>query len=163
MFLPCVSGPVAVQATASPARLRPLWQASSGGGPPIVAAGMVWTIGQDGTLYGLNPTTGAVEQHRSVGVMANHFPTPSVGGGLFLVPTANRVVAFTTTSSQSAAGTTTTTTAPTPTTRTTTPPPAPSNGFPAWTIVVIVLGVLAAVGSGGWWLLRRRKLRPPNR
>jgi len=54
----------------------------------------VWTEGQNGTLYGLNPTTGAVRQQATVGTPANHFPTPSVGDGLFLVPVATQVVAF---------------------------------------------------------------------
>lgn len=95
-YLPCLSGTIAVSATTSPARLRLLWTSSVGGGPPILAGGMVWTVGQDGVLYGLNPTTGAVRRHVSVGAPANHFPTPSVGAGLFLVPTAHRVVAFST-------------------------------------------------------------------
>jgi polyvinyl alcohol dehydrogenase (cytochrome) len=94
VFLPCVNGPVAVRATKSPASLRVLWNAKVGGGPPIYAAGLVWTIGQDGILFGLNPATGAVRQQASIGAVANHFPTPSVGDSLLLAPTANRVVAF---------------------------------------------------------------------
>ena len=82
VYLPCLTGPVAVQVSSAPAGLRVLWQSTSGGGPPIVAAGLVWTIGQDGVLYGLSPTNGAVVQHATVGVPANHFPTPSVGDGL---------------------------------------------------------------------------------
>jgi outer membrane protein assembly factor BamB len=71
-----------------------LWSAKVGGGPPIVAAGLVWTIGQNGDLYGLNPDTGEVRQQASVGEQANHFPTPSVGDGLLLAPSADRVVAY---------------------------------------------------------------------
>jgi outer membrane protein assembly factor BamB len=94
VYLSCLSGPVAVRATASPPALKELWHASVGGGPPIVAAGEVWTIGQNGVLYGLNPATGSVRQQASVGAVTNHFPTPSVGDSLLLVPTSNRVVAF---------------------------------------------------------------------
>jgi outer membrane protein assembly factor BamB len=94
VFLPCLNGPVAVRVGTSPASLRVLWNASVGGGPPIYAAGLVWTIGQNGTLYGLNPSTGAVRQQATVGVPANHFPTPSVGDSLLLAPSATRVVAF---------------------------------------------------------------------
>lgn len=94
VFLPCLNGPVAVRVSASPPSLRVLWNASVGGGPPIYAAGLVWTMGQNGTLYGLSPTTGAVRQQAEVGVPATHFPTPSVGDALLLAASATRVVAF---------------------------------------------------------------------
>jgi len=94
VFLPCLSGTDAVGVTASPPALRLLWSTSEGGGPPIVAAGLIWTIGQNGTLDGLDRSTGAVRQQASIGAVANHFPTPSVGGGLLLAPSADRVVAF---------------------------------------------------------------------
>jgi hypothetical protein len=57
---------------------------------------LVWTIGQNGVVYGLNSITGALRQQASVGAEANHFPTPSVGDGLFLVPGAYRIIAFST-------------------------------------------------------------------
>jgi len=94
MYLPCVDGPVAVRYGTSPPSLTQLWSSSSGGGPPIYAAGLVWTIGQNGVIYGLDPSSGSVSQQASVGDIANHFPTPSVGDDLLLVPTADRVVAF---------------------------------------------------------------------
>jgi outer membrane protein assembly factor BamB len=94
VYLPCLNGPVAVQVSASPPGLRVVWRANVGGGPPIVAAGLVWTEGQNGTLYGLDPTTGAVVQQTTVGTPANHFPTPSVGDSLLLAASSNQVVAF---------------------------------------------------------------------
>jgi hypothetical protein len=94
VYIPCVSGTVAIRATASPASLRVLWTSPFGGGPPLVAGGLVWTMGQNGTLYGLNSATGAVRQHAEVGVPANHFPTPSVGDGQLLVPSAYRISAY---------------------------------------------------------------------
>jgi hypothetical protein len=94
VYLPCLSGTVAIRATASPPALEILWRTQKGGGPPIEVGGLIWTIGQNGVLYGLNPSTGAVRQHASMGVPANHFPTPGVGNGLLLVANANRVVAF---------------------------------------------------------------------
>ncbi len=95
VYLPCLSGITAVQTTQSPATLKVAWQGTAGGGPPILAAGLIWTIGQNGTLYGIDPATGAVNQQASIGAPANHFPTPSVADGLLLAPSANRVVAFT--------------------------------------------------------------------
>jgi outer membrane protein assembly factor BamB len=94
VYLPCLNGPVALRVTSSPPALKVLWQSSVGGGPVIVAAGLVWTIGQDGVLYGLDASTGHVRQQASIGAPANHFSTPSVGDGLLLAPSASRVVAF---------------------------------------------------------------------
>jgi len=94
VYLPCAAGTIALRVSSTAPALRVLWSASSGGGPPIIAAGLIWSIGQDGTLYGLNPSTGAVHQQISIGAPINHFPTPSVGDGLLLAPSANRVVAL---------------------------------------------------------------------
>jgi hypothetical protein len=56
---------------------------------------MVWTIG-DSTLYGLDATTGSAVVSFGLGSEANHFPTPSVGDGLLLAPSARSVYAFAT-------------------------------------------------------------------
>jgi outer membrane protein assembly factor BamB len=71
-----------------------LWTANVGGGPPIVAAGLVWTVGKNGVLYGLNPANGQVRQQAAIGSVDNDFTTPSVGDGLLLVASSYRVVAF---------------------------------------------------------------------
>lgn len=94
VYLPCLSGIVAVRATSSPPTLRLLWSSGAGGGPPVVAAGLVWTIGQNGTLYALDAATGDVRMQAPIGAEANHFPTPSVGGGLMVAACADAVVAF---------------------------------------------------------------------
>jgi outer membrane protein assembly factor BamB len=94
VFLPCLAGIVAVDVDGSSPSLHLVWNSNVGGGPPIVAAGLVWTISQEGVLFGLNPSTGKITQQASVGEVANHFPTPSVGDDLMLVPTAYTVVAF---------------------------------------------------------------------
>jgi outer membrane protein assembly factor BamB len=94
VYLPCLAGIIAVRATSSPPALHLLWSSGIGGGPPVVAAGLVWTIGQDGVLYGLDPATGKVRQQVTIGVPANHFPTPSVGDGLLLAACAENVIAF---------------------------------------------------------------------
>jgi len=94
VYLPCLSGIVAVRARRSPPALWLLWASRAGGGPPILAAGLVWTIGQNGTLYGLDPATGAIRQQVGIGVPANHFPTPSVTDGLLLAACADNVIAF---------------------------------------------------------------------
>jgi outer membrane protein assembly factor BamB len=148
-YLPCRSGIVAVQAAASPPALHLLWSSGTGGGPPIVAAGLVWTIGQNGVLYGLDPATGSIRQQASIGTVANHFPTPSVADGLLLAPAATDVVAF-----HAPAG------APAATTPAVTPPPRQAaspggGGLAPGDIAVIVIAGLVVLG-GSAWLVRRR-------
>lgn len=94
VYLPCLSGTVAIRVGASPASITLLWSANAASGPPIVVAGLVWTIGQNGVLYGLDPASGVARRQVNLGRQANHFPTPSVGAGLLVATTANRVVAF---------------------------------------------------------------------
>ena len=87
----------------------------------------VWTIGQDGTLFGFDPSTGALREHAVVGAPADHFPTPSVGAGRLLAASADHVIAFTMSSTSStatsASSSTTTTVA-----RSTTTSSAPAGG-----------------------------------
>ena len=160
VYLPCLSGPVAVQVSSNPAGLRVLWSATSGGGPPIVAAGLVWSIGQNGTLYGISATTGAVVERASIGSPANHFPTPAVGSGVLLAAAATDVVAFHLDTNSAAAGTTTSSAPATSTTaRAASPKPqASTGGLPAGVIVAIALGGLAvAVGAVWFWRRARRR------
>jgi len=93
VYEPCQAGLEAVQASSN--SLSVLWHSSSGASaPPIVAGGLVWAIGGS-TLLAINPSTGASVQQLSLGSEANHFPTPSVGDGLLLAPSADQVHAFT--------------------------------------------------------------------
>ena len=95
VYLPCLNGTVAIRVTKSPATLRVLWSANiSGSGPPLVVAGLVWTVGKNGVLYGLDAATGKVRRQVNIGAVANDFTTPSVGDGFMLVASTNRVLAF---------------------------------------------------------------------
>jgi outer membrane protein assembly factor BamB len=157
VYLPCGSGVVAVQAVKSPAALHMLWSSAAAGGPPIVAAGLVWTIAPNGTLYGLSPATGKVRQQASIGVPANHFPTPSVGDGLLLAPSADQVVAFT----ADAPGASTSKPAAAPSTAAASRPTSPSKaagggGMSPGAIAGIVVGGLAVIAGAGWLVWRRR-------
>ena len=157
VYLPCLSGPIAVQTTDSPAGLRLLWSSSVGGGPPVVTAGLVWTIGSNGVLYGLNPASGAVQDQATIGAPANHFPTPSVGAGLLLASSAERVVAFRAASS-GPAPTTTTTSGPSTTVQSTTVPSttAPASGASPWIVAAAIVAGIAVLGLLAWLIRRRR-------
>jgi outer membrane protein assembly factor BamB len=96
-YTPCQAGVVATQVTpGTPPGITSMWQTSTrSGGPPILAGGLVWTIDHaNGTLYGLDPSTGNETQSFSVGSIANDFPTPTVADGLLLAVTTNQVHAF---------------------------------------------------------------------
>jgi polyvinyl alcohol dehydrogenase (cytochrome) len=96
VYVPCRDGvtAVAVQATPNPS-MRVLWTTPTGSsGGAVVAGGLVWTISQTGTLYGLDPATGAAEVSEPIGGVSNHFPTPAVADGLLLVPGSVHVLAF---------------------------------------------------------------------
>jgi polyvinyl alcohol dehydrogenase (cytochrome) len=162
VYLPCISGVIAVRAVESPAGLQTLWSSHIGGGPPIVAAGLIWTMGQNGVLYGLDPSTGAVVQQASLGVPANHFPTPSVGDGLLLAATADQVVAFGASSSGAPATTPPTTSAAPSRHRGTTPATVSGSGVSAGALAAIVIGALVVIGGVVWLLGRRRRADVPG-
>ena len=154
VYLPCLAGTIAVRVTSSPPALHLLWSSGTGGGPPVVAAGLVWTIGQDGTLYGLDPATGQVRQQAAVGAVANHFPTPSVGDGLLLAAGADNVVAFAAPAPGAAATATSPASAPSSAPSAAPAAPAPS---PWRYIAASAFGALVVIIGLGWLVARRRR------
>lgn len=154
VYIPCLGGIVAIRATSAPPALGVRWTSRVGGGPPIVAADLVWTIGQDGTLYGLDPSTGVVRQHASIGVPANHFPTASVGDGLLLAPSANRVVAF----RAPRAGTS----APTQPATTTTAKPTSDDVVTLAVVIGVIAGILVLITGAIWRARGRRRSGSPT-
>ncbi len=167
VYLPCLAGIIALEVTQSPAALQIKWDSRAGGGPPIVAGGLIWTISQSGTLDGLDATSGKLRQQVTIGVPANHFPTPSVGDGYLLAANAEHVVAFRTTSAATTAPTTPSTTTPS----TTTPghssqhsavAPHSTSGtgtLSPGVIAAIVAGALVVLGLSAWLVWRRRARR----
>jgi outer membrane protein assembly factor BamB len=157
-YLPCLSGIIAVRAARSPASLRLLWSSRTGGGPPIAAAGLIWTIGQDGTLYGLDPATGSVRQQARVGTPANHFPTPTVAGGLLLAPSATHVVAFAAAASARPASPAAASPAARPRATAGSRSAASAGGgtVPLGAVAAIIIGCLVVIGGIGWIAGQRR-------
>ena len=103
IYVPCGGGIDALSLqTGSHPSFKSLWNYTGFfPGPPIIAGGAVWTVAiPGGTLYGLNPLTGAVLFHMSLSTV-EHFTTPSVGGGLLFVAANTTVYALTTTTTMS--------------------------------------------------------------
>jgi putative pyrroloquinoline-quinone binding quinoprotein len=97
LYVPCTNGLIALDVnTTTPSFAATAgWTApsSSLSTPPILAAGLVWTIDPGGNVYALDAATGATKFSMNVG-RANHFATPSAGGGRIFVPAGNQISAF---------------------------------------------------------------------
>ena len=157
VYLPCLSGIVAVSAAGSSPGLRVLWRSRLGGGPPIVAGGLVWSISH-GTLFGLSPATGRLEQKTSIGLPANHFPTPAAADGLLLAALYNKVVAFRAGTGGGAAAGPSAVGGASPSSQPAAGSAAGTGGGPSPAAIGgIVAGVLILAGGAGWLVYRRRR------
>jgi polyvinyl alcohol dehydrogenase (cytochrome) len=95
VYVPCPNGITAIRVSAKAPYLTQLWTDNDGAaGGPIIADGLVWTIGSDNAVHGLNPASGEQVVSIPFGGSANHFPTPSTADGLLLLPGTNQVIAF---------------------------------------------------------------------
>ena len=94
VYVPCPNGLTAVKVSTNPPSLTQLWTDNDGAaGSPIIADGLVWVI-DNNAVQGLNPANGDEVVSISYGGYANHFPTPSVGDGLLLLPGTDQVFAY---------------------------------------------------------------------
>jgi len=92
VFVPCSDGLRAVTPTTSGPVAA--WKTSSGAqSSPIVAGGLVWSIGGS-TLYALDPSTGAAKASFPIGNPTTHFPSPAAADGLVIAPSSNQLHAF---------------------------------------------------------------------
>jgi outer membrane protein assembly factor BamB len=95
IYIPCPNGVTAIRVSATAPYLKQLWTDNDGAaGGPIIADGLVWTIGADHAVHGLNPASGQQVVSIPFGASANHFPTPSAADGLLLLPGTSQVFAF---------------------------------------------------------------------
>jgi len=95
VYVPCPNGVTAVKVSTKAPHLKQLWTDTDGAaGGAIIADGLVWTIGGDNAVHGLNPANGDEVVSIPFGGSANHFPTPSVGDGLLLLPGTDDVSAL---------------------------------------------------------------------
>jgi outer membrane protein assembly factor BamB len=94
VFVPCADGLYALSVTSSSVAVA--WHAPHPIlGSPIVAAGAVWALDPDGTLYALDPSSGAVVYSKGMG-STQHFSTPAATDGFVVAPAGTSVVAIST-------------------------------------------------------------------
>jgi outer membrane protein assembly factor BamB len=95
VYVPCPNGVTAIRVSGRAPYLRQLWTDSDGAaGGPIIADGLVWTIGAGNAVHGLDPASGRQVVSIPFGGSANHFPTPSAADGLLLLSGTSQVFAF---------------------------------------------------------------------
>ena len=102
IYVPCTDGVRALTYNQAAATFTPLWSApSEATGPPIVSAGLVWTVnnkfleGGATTLFGLDASTGAdVYTETLPSPTIDHFTSPSAAGGRLFVVTGSSVTAY---------------------------------------------------------------------
>ncbi len=102
IYMPCENGVQALAYSESSKTFTPLWQGPEDAvGPPIVSAGLVWTIatggfsGKGAKLYGLDPATGIPSYTETLpSPTIDHFASPSAAGGRLFVATGCSVTAY---------------------------------------------------------------------
>ena len=92
VFVPCSGALVGL--TISNDRIGIAWRISGGFGPPIVAAGMVWSLGEDGRLKALDPQSGAIKFSAKLGNPVSRFISLAAAGGRLFVPDGKKIQAF---------------------------------------------------------------------
>ena len=94
VFVSCSDGVRAFSLSTSPPSFSLRWRGpSNANGSPIVAAGLVWVAAyKAGTLYGLDPATGAVRVTQQTPSMSPvHFVTPAASDGRLFLATGHTV------------------------------------------------------------------------
>jgi len=94
VYEPCSGGGMAAVSVAGD-QIHVLWRGpGNAAGSPVVGGGAVWVSDYSGgTLYQLNPATGAVRQTLSLGVSLPHFASMAMSGNRAYIGTNQGVVA----------------------------------------------------------------------
>jgi hypothetical protein len=99
VYEPCGdgSGMAAITVNAARKTINVLWRGPTGAaGSPVVGGGAVWVTrysDTSGTLYELNPATGAVKSQLAIGQGLPHFSSLSLAGGMAFLGTLHGIVA----------------------------------------------------------------------
>ncbi len=102
LYIACTNGTQALAYNETAHTFTALWQGPSDAfGPPIVSAGLVWTVatgafkGGGTKLYGLEPSTGSPRYTETLpSPVADHFASPSAAGGRLYVSTGCSVSSY---------------------------------------------------------------------
>jgi polyvinyl alcohol dehydrogenase (cytochrome) len=102
IYIPCTNGVQALAYDQAAKTFAPLWHGPAEAfGPPIVSGGLVWVAatggfhGEGQKLYGLDPATGSVQRTLALpSPIADHFASPSAGGGRVFIATGCSVTAY---------------------------------------------------------------------
>jgi hypothetical protein len=102
IYIACTNGVQALAYDQAARSFTPLWQGPGAAfGPPILSAGLVWSAATGGfsgggtKLYGLDPATGAVRYTEILPrPIADHFGSPSAGGGRLFMASGTSVTAY---------------------------------------------------------------------
>ena len=95
IYVPCPEGIVALKLGPGLSFSHAWTSASIHPGPPIVGGGIVWVINtSNGSLYGLDPRTGATRFGALSLGSSTRFGTPTYGRAQVYVPIGNQVIAF---------------------------------------------------------------------
>jgi hypothetical protein len=94
IYIACEDGVRAVKVNAQSNGFDVVWHGPSAAtGPPILGGGLVWVVGNNQTMYGLDPSTGNTVAKFGL-PESKRFVTPTVAGGELLVGTGTTVEAF---------------------------------------------------------------------
>ena len=98
VYEPCQDGGMAaIQVSAADKSIKVLWRGPGDAeGSPVIGGGAVWVTSYSdsgGTLYELNPATGAVEHQIAISDGLPHFSSLSLGGGTAYLGTLDGVTA----------------------------------------------------------------------
>jgi outer membrane protein assembly factor BamB len=99
VYEPCLAGGMAaVNVDAAQKTIKVLWRGPAiAQGSPVLGGGAVWVTkfsGTGGTLYELNPSTGAVEHQISISQDLPHFSSLSLSGSTAYVSTLTGITAI---------------------------------------------------------------------
>lgn len=102
LYIACTNGTQALAYNETARTFTALWQGPSDAfGPPIVSAGLVWTVATGGfkgggtKLYGLEPSTGNPRYTETLpSPVIDHFASPSAAGGRLFVASGSSVTAY---------------------------------------------------------------------
>ena len=79
VYVPCPNGVTAIKVSTKAPYLNQMWTDDDGAaGGPIIADGLVWTIGSDNAVHGLNPANG--QEVISIPFGGSREPLPDAGG-----------------------------------------------------------------------------------